>query len=401
MNGKTQVFEEETERRNKRRLNHTRALYFGYYLAIGAFIPYINLYYERMGLSGVQIGTLSALTVLVGSLAALILGGIADMYNWHNRILRFAFLLCTLSVLILAQASSFYSLIAIVIFYAIFNSPIIPILDSSALVSVKSNGTSYGKLRLWGTIGWAISTLLVGMLIDNFDILWLFYSYIAFMLFTFLLSLIQRTRISHLKTSFAPGLHRLVRAYFFIFLLAIFLVSMTSSAFHSFFSIYLDGIGADERFIGIAWMIAAVSEIPIMLGSGYMIQRFSAGGLLKISFIAYALRWLLLSFITVPQWVIVVQLLHGLSFAAFLVGGVTYINQLVPASLITTGQAIFTSVSFGLASIIGSLVAGYFFDTWGLTALFRVLSIIAFIGLFVFYLSELSLAKTTSATAST
>lgn len=385
---KIRSFKSGPAQRDRWTADHSRIMYFGYYLAIGAFLPYIYLYYERMGFNGLQIGTLAALTVFAGTLGALFLSGIADIYTWHSQILRLGLLLCSISIYILSQANSFTALIVIVILYALSNSPIIPILDSSALVTVKSSGITFGNLRLWGTIGWSISTLLVGILIENYDLRWLFYCYITFMMFTFLLSLMRSTRIPHLSSPLTQGLHHLLRPNFLIFLLAIFFVSMTNGAFHSFFSIYLYGIGATERFIGFAWTLASLSEIPVMLGSGYIIQKIGAGGLLKVSFVTYAFRWLILSFISTPFWALLVQLLHGLSFAAFLVGGVTYIYKLAPVGLGTTGQAIFNSVSFGLGSIIGSLVAGYFYDTWGLSAMFRLLFVIAIIGLIVFYLSD-------------
>lgn len=177
-------------------------------MAIGAFLPYINLYYERMGLSGVQIGTLAAFSVLVASLAVLFLGGIADVFTWHIHILRIALLLCPISVFILSKATGFAALIPIVILYAFFNSPIVPILDSSAVEIAEAHRDTYGNLRIWGTIGWSVSTLLVGKLIEDFDIRWLFYSYIAFMLFTFLLSLFHPTRIPQLSLPLGQGLHQ-------------------------------------------------------------------------------------------------------------------------------------------------------------------------------------------------
>lgn len=388
MNESSQALDKSSKSLGKRQLNHNRAMYLGYYLAIGAFLPYINLYYERMGLSGVQIGSLAAITVLVGSLAALFLGGMADAFTWQNRILSIALFLCPISVFLLSNATSIQALIIILVLYAFFNSPIIPILDSSALEAAKTYRGNYGNLRLWGTIGWSISTLLVGMLIENFEIRWLFYSYIVFMFFTFVLSLRHSTSMSQVKVPVRQELSQLLRPHFFIFLLSILLLAVTSGGFHSFFSIYLDGINTSEGMIGLAWTLASLSEIPVMLGAGLIIQKISSGGLLKISFLAYALRWLLLSFISAPFWALLTQLLHGLSFAAFLVGGVTYINQLAPKGLGTTAQAIFNTVSFGLASIIGSLLGGYFYDTLGMSAMFGFFSLIAIFGLFVFYVSD-------------
>lgn len=378
---------------NGKELTHSRILYFGYYLAIGGFLPYINLYYERMGLSGIQIGTLAALSVLVASLAALLWGGVADMYNWHNRILRISLIVCPIFVFALSKASSYTVLISIVVLYNLFNSPIIPILDSSAIETAKKHRNTYGKLRVWGTIGWTVSTLLVGTLVENFNIRWLFYSYIIFILFTFLLSFRQSMHVPHLRSPVIQGLNRLLRPYFFIFLLSLFLIALTSGAFHSFFSIYLDGIDTSEGLIGLAWALASLSEIPVMLRSGDIIQKIKASGLLKISFLTYAVRWLLLSFISNPLWALLTQLLHGLSFAAFLVGGVMYMNKLAPEGLNTTAQSIFSSVSFGLASIVGSMLGGYFYDTWGMPAMFRFLSLVVVIGFFVFYLSDKSQEK--------
>jgi PPP family 3-phenylpropionic acid transporter len=388
MHERSKVLDTASERRGSKELTHSRVLYFGYYLAMGAFMPYIYLYYERMGLSGVQIGTLAATTVLVGSSAALILSGIGDAFAWQNRILKIALFLSPIWMFILSKATTLQELIVVIIFYALFSSPIIPILDSSALIAAKTNQANYGSLRLWGTIGWSISTLLVGMLIDKFDIRWLFYGYIVFMTFTFVMSLTHSAQMPRLKASIGHGLNHLLRPYFFMFLLSILLLSITSGGFLSFFSIYLDGINASEGLIGFAWTLASLSEIPIMLGAGWMIRKISTSGLLKISFLAYALRWLLLSFISTPVLAILTQLLHGLSFAAFLIGGITYIGHLAPEGLNTTAQSIFTSVSFGLASIIGSLLGGYFYDTWGMSAMFRSFSLIAFFGLLIFYLSD-------------
>ena len=395
MNEEYQVFGARPERQGGGELSHSRAMYLGYFLALGALLPYINLYYGRMGLSGIQIGTLAALPVLVASLATLLWGGVADRFTWHDGILRMALLVCPISVFTLSKANSFAALIPIVVLYALFNSPILPILDSAALEAARTYRDTYGNLRVWGTIGWSVSTLAVGALIEKFNITWFVYSYIVFILFTFLLSLRQSTRMPPLRFPVRQGLNQLLSPYFFIFLLSIFLLTMTSGAFHAFFSIYLDGINAKESLIGLAWTLASLSEIPIMLRSGYIIEKISAGGLLKISFLAYALRWLLLSLISTPLWALLTQLLHGLSFAAFLVGGVTYIYELAPEGLNTTAQSIFNSVSFGLASIAGSLLGGYFYDALGMPPMFRFISLIAIIAFFVFYLSDKSRAKAT------
>jgi PPP family 3-phenylpropionic acid transporter len=366
-------------------------MYLFYYMAIGAFMPFISLYYERLGLSGVQIGTLAALPVLVFSSTTLFWGGIADALHWHNKILRTALLTSPLAVFMLSRVDSFTALIPFVVTYAVFSSSIIPLLDSGALEVAKTHQRNYGDLRVWGTVGWSISSVLVGALVEKFSIQWLFFSYIVFMILTLLVSLFQPGRRQVLPTSLASGLkHLLIRRNFLIFLFSIFLLSVTLGAVNSFFSIYLDEIGAKEGIIGLGWALAAVSEVPVMLLSSAIMRHIGSSGLLKVAFITFALRWLLFSFIDTPTWALFVQLMHGLSFAAFLVGGVTYINERTPEGLGTTAQAIFNTATFGLGSIVGSLSGGYLYDLAGMMTLFRILSLVAIIGLAIFWLGNRS-----------
>jgi len=202
---------------------------------------------------------------------------------------------------------------------------------------------------------------------------------------TFIVSIFQPVRSKIIRSSFGHNFHRLItRRDFIFFTISIFLLAVAMGSVNNFFSLYMDGLGAGEGAIGLAWSIAALSEIPIMLSSGTIMRRIGDKGLLNIAFITYAFRWLVYSFIQVPALVLPVQLLHGLSYGAFQVGGVTYVNDRTPKSMRTTGQAIFATISYGIGPIIGALIGGYFYDTVGMTTLFRILCAITIVGLSVF-----------------
>lgn len=376
-------------------LTYALAMYFCYYLALGAFLPYINLYYERIGFSGVQIGMLAALPLLVGSLTSLFWGAISDAFHLHGRILSLALLFAPMAVLMMAQASSYYAIIPYVVAFAVMSSPIIPLLDSTALEVARTQQRSYGGLRAWGTIGWSISSLLVGALIQEFNLRIFFYCYAVLMGLTFLLSLFQPARITVLRSPFGQGLRRLMHLEIIIFLVSIFLLSVTLNAVNSFFSIYFYGLGAGEGMIGLAWALVAVGEVPLMIFSGRIMRRIGASGLLKVAFITFALRWLLFSFIDSPTWVLIVQPLYGLAFAAFWVGGVTYLNARTPEGLSTTTQAIFNAVAFGLGAIIGALLGGILYDTVGMVNLFRILTLVAIAGIAIFWLGNRTTSEVT------
>lgn len=391
MNSNTAVSQPKSKHGTAGAYLNARAMYFFYFMAIGAFLPFINLYYERLGLSGVQIGVLAALPALASSPAALVWGMLADAFHLHRGLFRVALLLAPLAVLALSQTARPAVLAAIVLVYAFVSAPIIPLLDSAALEVSAAHQRTYGDLRVWGTIGWALSAWLIGVLIQRFGIPWLFYGYAGFMGMAFLGSLFQPARLQALRAPLRRSLQGLfAQRGFLLFLLSLFMLTMSTGGVNYFFTLYLDGIGADEGTIGLAWTLAAASEVPVMHWSGAIMQRIGATGLLIIAFATYAVRWLLYSFITTPALVLPVQLLHGLSFAAFLTGGVIYVGSRAPTGLGTTAQAIFSAVAFGIGPFAGALLAGYLYDTTGMPTLFRILSLLAALGLAVFWLSTRS-----------
>lgn len=376
-----------TSRQRRRSLINAQALYLFYYMALGSYLPFINLYFERLGLTGIQIGTLAALPVLINSSTSLFWGGIADVKHWHRRILQIALLLSPLAVFFLAQVSTMALLTPIVVVYALFSSPIVPLLDSFALEAAIENRRTYGDLRLWGSVGWAISTVLIGWLIERLGIRWLFYGYISFIGFTLFASFFHPHRQNILKSSIWTGLKNLLaHKSFLLFLFSIFMLTVTTSGVLTFFSIYMDSIGAKEGLIGLGWALSAISEVPVMILSGKVISKIGSKGLLIIAFIMFAVRWMLFSFIHIPLLALIVQLLHGPSFASFLVGSITYIHERTPEGLNTTALSIFNAVTYGLGSMAGSFLGGVLFDQVGMDILFRVFSLIA-TGSLIFFLT--------------
>ncbi|RPI80877.1 MAG: MFS transporter, partial [Chloroflexi bacterium] len=361
-------------------------MYFGYYLALGSLLPFISLYYERIGLTGVQIGVLTALPVLILSSTTLLWGAIADKFRLHKKILSAALLLTPLAVLIVPQTIEFLPLIPVILAYAISTSPIVPLMDSMALEIAEANRTSYGQLRVWGSIGWTLSTLLIGSLIEQAGIRIFFYTYAGIMGALFLLSFFQPARTHQQTVSGNQNFRRFFRLDIIIFLLSVYLISITNGALYGFFSIYMDGIGANESVIGLSWSLSSLSEIPVLIFSALAIRRIGSTGLLKISFIIYSLRWFLFAFINQPGLALLVQLLHGMTFGTFLVGSVTYMNERAPEGMGTTAQAVLNTVTFGLGAITGSLLGGYLVDNFSMSSLFLVLSGIAGSAFFLFRL---------------
>lgn len=360
-------------------------IYFGYYLALGSFMPYINLYYERLGMSGTQIGVLTSIPVIVLSATVLSWGAIADRYHIHKVVLSVGLLVTPLIMLMVSRTQSFSEIAVWVLIFAFFTGPIVPLMDSLALDVAQTRGGSFGAARVWGSIGWAISSWVTGLLVENIDILVLFYGYAVFMWLAFAISLFQPKRLLQApRLSLRNHLSGFLRMDLLLFLISVFLLAISFSAANTFFSIYMDGIGAGETLIGIAWSVASWTEIPIMLMGGLLLRKAGAARLVAASFVLFALRWLMLSFIRIPETTLVVQLLHGLAFGCFAVGTTTFMSQRSPVRLGATAQALLNMSTWGLGSIAGSLVGGFVYDHSGMPAMFRVLLAFSLAGLALF-----------------
>lgn len=357
-------------------LNETRVFYLLYFGAVGCVFPYLNLYYRRIGLSGLQIGVLSALPALVVPLASPFWGILADSRSLHRTLLSAAVAGTIVPVLLLSLGSTMSWLIPVTLIYAFFYGPIGPLIDSTALEVAEGAQRSYGELRAWGTIGFIVSAWALGRIMERTGLRSLFFGYALFMAAALVVSRLLPPRG---KLWAAPGLRGLgtllTDRTFVLFLISIFLLSVAVTAVNNFFSLYMDALGASEGVLGLAWAIASLSELPVMFLSGALLRRLTARGLLIVGFCVYALRWLLYTQITSAEMVLVVQLLHGFSFGAFFVAGVIYTRERAPEGLAATGQALFSGTAWGFAGVVGGVVGGYLYDQTGVLNLFKLCSL--------------------------
>ncbi|MGE5140937.1 MAG: MFS transporter [Rudaea sp.] len=371
-----------------RPVDHARATYFFYFMAFGCYSPFITLYFERLGLSGTQIGSLLALSILVTIVSSFFWSAFADSRRAHRPLLWTSLALAAVTVWAVAAAQDFMALLPVIVLFALVGSPIQSLIDGFALEVVNLDGRGFGEMRLWGAIGWALATVGMGAVIENSGIRWVFYGYSAVMGLTFILALLQPRRRRTLRMSFGSGLRRLWRPDLIVFFISVFLLATSFGGVESFISVLLDRMGAGGLLIGICWTIAALTEVPVMLYSGALMRRIGSARLLQAGFVFYALCWAGYSLIRDPIWAPALQVLNGLGFGCFFTGGVTFLNERTPEGLSTTAQSIFNSICFGAAWIAGSLLGGFLFDRVSIEMFFRALAFVAVGGLVVLSLGS-------------
>ena len=361
-----------------------RSQYFLYFGVFGFYLPYFNLYCYHLGFSGTQIGSLSAFRSLVLVISPLLLGALADRFRIRRPIYIFCNMAATFIWLFYFTTVEFWPMMAITVVHGIFFAPIISFLEAFTIDVLSHEKKSYGRIRAWGSVAFITSVVVLGRLIDLFHI-----SMILTLIFCgSLIQAFAALRIPKiappLKESASSAAEPLTQRPLLIFLLCGFLMLVSHGAYYGFFSIHLENLGYSNTFIGLAWALASIAEILVMINSARIFKRFSLEKVLIFSFLVAVLRWVILFFVHSPVLILFSQCLHAVTYGTFHMASILYIDHLTADKSKTLGQAVNNAVQYGLGLMIGFLLNGYLYERTGSSTLFIVSGLIALGGGVIF-----------------
>ena len=365
------------------------AYYFLYFGAAGGFTPHLNLYYQQIGISMYQIGMLAALLTSLTLIASPLWSGIADRFQLHHYLLPLLIVLTVPAVALMAFMNTFAALTIPVLLFAITLAPIVPLADYSILSLLGDKAHEYGRLRLWGAVGWGISAWLTGNMIAQYGMRFSFISYGLLMLLCALIALQLPTPKPRIIENYWHSLYNLIQQRRWLgFMGAVFLGGIALSIFQNYFVLHLTALGASEGLFGQSVASGSISEIPVFLLIPIILRRRSPHLIIAIAFIAIMLRGFIYATIQNPEWAIAAQLLHGLTFSALWAAGVHHVNALSPEGLGASSQSFFGTVLFGVSGIAGALIGSWLYEQMGAAYLFRFAGICGGIALLIFILVE-------------
>ncbi len=363
-----------------------KAFYTFYYAAAACFFPFLPLYYDQVGLSGDQIGLLVGIPSVLVLVSGALWGALADASGRHRLALMLAIAGAMVFSQVLSLVSDFFWLVPLVLVLAFFMSPIVPLVDHAVMELLGEQRGRYGKVRLWGGVGWGIAGPLIGWIVEQFGLGWSFRGY--FLLMFFCLLVVRRLPVQGAPAagSFGGGLKRLLAdRRWQLFLLLAFVGGMGSGlAFHYLF-LYMNDMGATRSMMGWALSVATLSELLVFSLADRCIRRWGTRRLLLAGVLTSLLRLWLYALATEPWQVLAVQLLHGPSFALMWIAGVSWANRLAPKGMGATAQALFGGVNFGLGGTAAALIGGVLYERVGATAMYGWAGLGTLVGL-VFYL---------------
>jgi MFS family permease len=355
-------------------INVVRLLFFLFFAAFGIFVPYINVYYRAIGLSGIQIGLINTLSPLVGIFSGPLWGMISDRFGISRRILMATLTGVILAVIGISAVRVFIWILPLAAAYSLFNNAFMPLLDSIGLHFLGKYRQQYGRLRIWGSIGFIISTSIIGYILEQLGLHSLFYGYTVLMLLVLVVLIWLPAVKPRISTSVWRGLSKLIcNPTWLVFSASLVLLGLANSGMYIFLGIYITELGGNEVLIGTAMSLGAITELPFMLFSAPLIMRFGSHRTLALAYFFYAVRLFLYGIMPSAWWALPISLLHGITFGIYWVSAVSYANDLALENLKATAQGMLVA-TLNLAAVLGGVVSGLLYDHFGLAFLFRLYS---------------------------
>lgn len=135
---------------------------------------------------------------------------------------------------------------------------------------------------------------------------------------------------------------------------------------YAFYSIYLDMAGYSKTAVGALWSLGVIAEIVVFLAMPHWLMRFTPRAILLASFALGSVRFLMIGWgVESLPVLFIAQLMHAASFGSFHAAALAVINEWFQGARHVRGQALFSSLTYGAGSAVGSIMAGGLWQSVG------------------------------------
>jgi nucleoside transporter len=373
------------------------AMMFLQFAIWGAWLPLLYPYLTKhLKFTEDQVGNIFAVGALGAIFAPFIAGQIADRFFSTEKFLGISHIAGAALVWQLSHLTTYNEFLWFSLAYSLVYSPTLSLTNSLAFHHLTDRDRDFGKVRLWGTIGWICVGIGVGQYLlyvhtpsdgteEEIATAQLAGRAFAFKLsavlgalmgvFCFTLPLTPPSREKkNNATAAAIGEVRRHRA-----LTVLFLLLVPVSCIHQFYFVHTGGFldafqsktaTSINKVFGIGggglMTIGQMAEIGVLALMPFALKKFSRKTLLAAGLLAYALRMAIFAFgpglaaqagFSVIPLLMLGVALHGFCFGCFIFVSFVVVDELTTKDVRASAQSLFALVIFGIGIIIGSKVA--------------------------------------------
>jgi PPP family 3-phenylpropionic acid transporter len=351
------------------------AYYFFYFALVGVYVIFMPKVLIELGYSTIEVGIVYAAAPFMRFLLPFVFKHYIDL---SPKVYLFSLLLSFVGTLFfLGTVQSFELYLFANLFFGASMGISLPYVETIALASLSK--TRYGKVRLWGSLGFMGIALWLGKILEIPYHALYYLSAIALLTLIFGAILVKYDTTEHTaaKNDASFSLSR-----YWAFWLSVFLMQVGFGGFYNFFTIYETAHGVSLEITSWMWSFGVMCEIFMLYFQGPLLQR-NLLNILKFATLITALRWLMLYLFpdSIPL-IFASQSLHAISFALYHTAAITYVFSLYAQKKLA--QQFFLGIAFGLGGSVGAILSGKIYGE----NMFLIEAIITFISFIVLWVHQ-------------
>ncbi|EHU5129160.1 3-phenylpropionate MFS transporter [Vibrio vulnificus] len=360
--------------------------FLGFFFAYGVYLPFWSLWFKEQGVSSTDIGLLVGIGLATRCVANMVITPRIHKAEHIMPALRWLSFAALIFVgFHFFTGGSFWLMALATVLFNLCCGPVVPLSDALANYYARLKMLDYGRTRLWGSIAFIAGSTVVGYLISLYGTDMILYTALVGVFISLLLSMRRAnvmpvTRSEH--HSERPKLTQLLTDGPVVkFLLLAALIQGSHAAYYSFSAIYWQQAGHSEEIIGYLWSLGVVSEVAVFALSKRLFAGWSLRALFVAASIGVMLRWGITASTTLLLGLVLVQLLHGVTFAMAHIAAIQYIQNSEEHKMVAL-QALYNALPLGAFIAAMTAFSGWGFEHWGANV-FWVMAAMGLVALFI------------------
>lgn len=354
-------------------------LMFLLYAAPGATLPLFSLRLHELHFTSLEIGLASATQALAALIAPLLIGQIADRWVPANRCLVVCALLAGMFLWILAELTTPLAVFVCSLCFWLMMGPVLILGAAVCFAQLSAPNESFGRVRMWGTVGWMVPGWLLGYWFCDPDLLdplltmlrpafpdseladaFRLGGLMAMLLAGYSLTLPHMPPRRQVSARIAPlaALRLLRQRDLALYLLCLFGTCVTLPFTSQVTPLLLHQLGFSAAWVGPLLTLSQGSEAVLL----WFLPALQLGWGVRRTLLLGLGMWttaLLVLTVGEPRWLVMGSLvLNGFIISCFVVAGQVFFNGRARGEIRVSAQGLLTMTS-GLGLLLGNVLVGW------------------------------------------
>lgn len=341
------------------------------YVVWGSWLPLLALYLsDVLHFTGWQIAWIFG-TQAIAAVVGLFIGGqLADRFMSSEKVLAVSHAIAAIAMFTLAFTTTFWPFFAIMLVYQLVFMPTLSLTNAIVFHHVTDAQKNFGRIRLWGTIGWIAASwpfyfLLGGKAGADLhaalpSIFWVS-GLVSFALAAFSAAALPATppaRAEGAPSAPLEAIRLLAIPAFLVLFIVTFLDAVVHQAYFQWTSPFLSNAGLAANWIMPAMSIGQIAEIATMAALGFVLARLGWRTTMAVGIAAHGARFFIYA-LGEPLWLIVgVNVVHGMAYAFFFAAVYIFVDERFPKDARASAQTLFNLLILGIGPFLGGLLWG-------------------------------------------